>query len=214
VVGLVVATLLAMASLGITAGGVALLVGDSWLRDDSGFVMSGEQQVSTPTYALTSDSLEIDAAGPARVMPEALLGDVKLAVDSDVPVFVGIAATRDVEAFLDDVRHEAVVDPGDPPAYRLFAGGAASVAPQTQDFWVAQVAGSGEQALTWDVEGGSWTVVVMNTDTSAGVAADVAVGAELPALGWLVPLLLSVGATGLVVAAVWLTVLIRAASRR
>jgi hypothetical protein len=147
-------------------------------------------------------------------MPDALVGDVKLAVDSDSPVFVGIAATSDVERYLAGVRHETVVDLAVPPTYELSDGGAPAAAPQTQDFWVAQASGSGEQAMTWQVDRGDWTVVVMNPDAGPGLDVDVATGAEVPALGWLAPLLLSVGGTGLVVAVVWLTVAIRGASRR
>jgi hypothetical protein len=41
--------------------------------------------------------------------------------------------------------------------------------------------------LTWDVEHGSWSVVVMNADGSRGVDAGVSAGANvpiLPVIGW------------------------------
>jgi hypothetical protein len=53
----------------------------------------------------------------------------------------------------------------------------------------------------------------MNSDGTAGVDADISVGAEVPALGWLAGALLSAGLVGLVVAAVALTMLVRGAGR-
>src|ERR671924_447334 len=47
--------------------------------------------------------------------------------------------------------------------------------------------GAGQLTLTWDVEHGSWSVVVMNDDGSRGVDAGVSAGANvpiLPAIGW------------------------------
>jgi hypothetical protein len=215
VVGVVVASLLTLTSLGFASGGAALAVADAALRDDAGFLMSGDQRLTTQTYALTSDSMEVYAAdAPGLLMPDALLGDVKVAVDSDSPVFVGIAPTSDVQRYLSGVRHETVMDLAGPPEYRLSDGGAPTADPQAQDFWVAQTSGSGEQAVTWQLDDGDWTVVVMNTDAGPGLDVDVAAGAEIPALSWLAPLLLAIGATGLVIAAVWLTVAISAASRR
>jgi hypothetical protein len=46
------------------------------------------------------------------------------------------------------------------------------------------VIGSGTQTLSWHVKSGTWSVVVMRPDGSRGVAADVGVGAKLPALVW------------------------------
>ena len=47
--------------------------------------------------------------------------------------------------------------------------------------------GSGPQTLHWTPDAGDWSVVVMNADGSAGVAADLSAGAEiafLEPLGW------------------------------
>jgi hypothetical protein len=59
------------------------------------------------------------------------------------------------------------------------------------------VSGAGEQSLTWDVESGDWTVVVMNVDGSAPVQVEAAAGATLPGLGWLIGGLLLAGGLGL-----------------
>ena len=51
-------------------------------------------------------------------------------------------------------------------------------APGAQRFWAASAQGGGTQALTWDVEDGDWSVVVMNADGSPGVDAGVSAGAS------------------------------------
>ena len=65
--------------------------------------------------------------------------------------------------------------------------------PGDSDIWTASASGTGDQQLTWDATSGDWVVVLMNADGSRDVAADVAVGATVPALGWLVAGLLAVG---------------------
>ena len=50
--------------------------------------------------------------------------------------------------------------------------------PTAQDIWVAQ----GTRSLTWDVDSGDWSVVVMNQDGSRGVTAGVGAGAKVPYL--------------------------------
>ena len=59
--------------------------------------------------------------------------------------------------------------------------------PAGQDIWVASTHGEGRQTLDWDVEAGRWSVVVMNSDGSRGVDADVSAGVSigfLEPLGW------------------------------
>src|SRR5690606_40271387 len=90
------------------------------------------------------------------------------------------------------------------PVYRDATGGAPRVPPTEAGIWVAEATGSGDLALTWPLRSGDWTLVVMAADGSAGVAAGVAVGAELPALGWIALALAGAAAVGLVVASLLL----------
>lgn len=48
----------------------------------------------------------------------------------------------------------------------------------------SRASGPGAQELTWSVESGRWTVVVMRPDGSRGVSADLAARAKLRALLW------------------------------
>ncbi|HMJ96367.1 MAG TPA: hypothetical protein VK486_10970, partial [Thermoleophilaceae bacterium] len=71
--------------------------------------------------------------------------------------------------------------------YDNHAGDRRPVAPADSQIWVASEHGSGKQTLNWEIKDGSYSVVVMNADGSAGVDADISTGADIPFLddiGW------------------------------
>ena len=93
-------------------------------------------------------------------------------------------------------------------SYSRQAGERSPAAPGDERIWAASTQGAGPQTLTWDVEDGDWSIVVMNADGSPGVQADVSAGAKLAYLteiGWSAigtGVLLLLTAVGLVVLAV------------
>ena len=105
-------------------------------------------------------------------------------------MFVGIARTDDVSAYLADVSHTTVTDLDYEPfeaSYRPQAGERSPATPADERIWAASTQGAGPQTLTWEAEDGDWSVVVMNADGSPGVQADISAGAKLPfltAVGW------------------------------
>jgi hypothetical protein len=208
IVSVVIGSLLLLGSICAGLAGGALSFADTVLRDDDGFLMSGEQTFTTDTYALTSTSLDVAADAPGARVPHALLGDATVTAtpNSDAPVFVGVAATSDVRAFLGDTRHATVVDWRARPTYRVSGTAAPSSLPAASTIWVAQSEGPGTQQVTWPVEQGDWTVVVMNADGARGITADVAVGATVPVLDWLAPTLLVTAGVGLLLGVVMLVV--------
>ena len=109
------------------------------------------------------------------------------------------ACSRDVQRYLATSPHATLTDVEvDPFAadYRTSGGTTRPGAPAAQDIWVAQTQGTDPQRLTWDVDDGDWSVVVMNADGSANVDADVAVGADLPIVGTVATALLITGGLG------------------
>jgi hypothetical protein len=202
-----------LVSIALGIGGATLAVADNQLRDADGFLMSGHQPIATQTYAIVSDELHLHADAPAGLLPEGLLGDAKVTAKSDVngPVFLGIAATSDVQKYLAGVRHAVVTDlpmDGDlgSPTYQNVPGASAPAAPGKADFWVAQSSGAGSQTITWPLESGSWTVVVMEPSGKAGVFADVSAGVTIPGLSWVIGILFTLAGTGLVIAVALLLV--------
>ena len=215
VVSLVLGSILALVALGTGIASAALMVADVSARDDDGFLMSPAQPLTTSTYAIASSRVQINIDAASPIVPETLLGDAKLTATNEnaKDVFIGIAPTSRVRAYLAGVEHVTLVDLAGPdPVYRTTDGSAPSVVPEQMD-WVAQSSGSGRQQITWPVENGDWTVVVMNADASPGVAVETTAGAEVPALRWLIGILLTATAITLLASIVLIVVPVRAAGR-
>ena len=204
VVLIVVGVITALLSLALLAGGTALVVLDQTQRDEDGFLMSPSEDFSTATYAIVSESADVDFGG-SESAARAILGDVRIRSESDRDVFVGIARDADVEEYLNGVEHSVVTDIEEEPEYSDSPGGAPDAPPGAQDFWVASTSGSGEQTLEWEAEDGSWSAVVMNSDGSRGVASELSIGAELDAALWVGIVLLVVGAVLAALAALAIT---------
>jgi hypothetical protein len=182
----VVGSVLALSGLGALAGGGAV----AWAgqqRDGDGYLTSDPGHFTTDTYAISATSLDFDVTGP-DVYGEGQLGEVRIQVrsrDRDASVFVGIGPASDVAAYLDRVKHVEVSDLDSGPfeaTYTQHAGGRPGTAPEAQTFWAATDAGIGPQTLTWPIATGDWTVVIMNSDASAGVDTDVSAAARVPFL--------------------------------
>ncbi|MDP3966711.1 MAG: DUF4389 domain-containing protein [Nocardioides sp.] len=205
-VTVVTGSVLLVMSLGFITAGIAAAVADQGMRDDDGFVTSGSETFSTDTYAVATESLEVHVATGVDWLPQGLFGDVRVTATAPAgsEVFVGVGSTAQVEDYLADVPHVVLTAMrDDDPVYRDVTGTGEATAPTGQvdpDLWAAQASGPGEQVLTWAPEGGDWTLVLMNPTGAADVAADVTVGAELPALGAAMVVLLAIGGTLLVIA--------------
>jgi hypothetical protein len=160
-------------------------------KDDDGFLSTDSHRFATDRSAIATEDADL-GGGEGWFVDTDRFGNVRLQVRPATakPVFVGIARSADVAAYLRGRDHTTLTeldylpfeaDYDEHPARRRPAP------PAGQDFWAASASGSGPQTLTWDVRHGSWSVVVMNADGSPGVDARVRAGAELPALdeiGW------------------------------
>ena len=191
-IGLViVGAVVALVAAGLVAAGTAILVADS-TKDDQGFLSTSSERFGTRTAALATDNLDVDLDGLSNVVSSEHYGKVRLRVTptNGKKVFVGIARTRDVDAYLGRVAHSTVTDiNSDPFRVEQFdvPGRSHATPPARRDMWAASAHGDGTQTLTWGVEDGSWSVVVMNEDGTPGISTRIDAGARLPfltALGW------------------------------
>jgi hypothetical protein len=188
--------LAALAVTFVVLGG-ALLGMHSTKRDSQGFYGTGKAKLHTPTHALVADKL--DANGPGWLFEKSRLGTIRVQATgtSAKPVFVGVAKTSQIDAYLRGVAQDELTDFDVDPFtvdYKRRPGTAVPAAPGSQAFWAARTSGSGRQTLTWPVEKGNWGVVIMNADGSAGVQAGVSVGAKAGFLVWVAGGLLALGA--------------------
>jgi hypothetical protein len=200
VIGMVFASIGGLIGVALLVGGIALVAAYAFARDDDGYFNSDRKQLASHTYAITTQNIDL-GVDETDWAPDKILGKVRLQVESQKPVFVGIGADDDVDRYLGDVAHDELVDfHGGDPELDPLQGRAPRTPPGKQDFWVAQTQGSGEQALTWDAEFGRWTAVVMNADAARGVDVEADAGVKLSWVIWaglgmaVVGLLMTVGA--------------------
>ena len=184
IVLVVLGSIAALLGAGLLAGGIAVVVVDQSQRDAGGFLVSPTRNFSTPTYAVVSRRLYAGVDGPHWVYDN-LLGTIVLKSESTQPTFIGIARASDVDRYLGSVRRATVTDLNTHRnEYVVVGSGAPAAPPAQQSFWAESASGTGTQSFQWDVQDGTWRVVVMNANGSPGVNADLSVGAELPNLIW------------------------------
>jgi hypothetical protein len=200
VIGMVFASIGGLIGLALLIGGIAVLAAYAFARDDDGYFTSDRERLESATYAITTEDIDL-GVDETDWAPDEALGDVRVQVEGEEPVFVGIGADDDVDRYLGDVAHDELTDFHDgAPEFVLHEGRAPRTPPGRQDFWVADSEGSGEQELTWDAEFGRWTAVAMNADAARGIDVEADAGVKLDWAIWaglgmfVVGLLMSVGA--------------------
>jgi hypothetical protein len=185
VIAIILASLAVLAGLAALAGGGAALVFDQTQRDASGYLMTHSTAYSTDTHALVSDGYRTGAAGDVFVARD-MLGTVRIRTQSTKTVFVGIGPAAAVQSYLAGVSREVATRfDAAQSDFRLHQGGAPAAPPASKHFWVAHSLGSGTQTLSWAPAKGNYRIVVMNSNGSAGVHTDLAIGARFPHLLWI-----------------------------
>jgi hypothetical protein len=203
IVAIILGLVFALAGLAfVTSAGFLLHYGGQ--RDQSGFFTSPDQQVGSYGFALTAPDIN-GALGPRleRWVPAWGNVDVRIEGRSERPtsLFIGVAPTAGVSVYLSGVDHDKIttIDWRDQSVeYAHVDGTRLPLAPGKQSFWVAKKQGPGLQTLEWKLRPGDWTVVVMNEDGSAPLAATIQVGTRLGILSTLVVALIAGGVALLV----------------
>ena len=201
IAALIIGCLALVPALGMLVGGIAVTVAQG-VADDGYFDVTLDR-VDSDGVAVAAVDLW-DAAADDEDWPwvlDWLDPDIRLearGARSTDAVFIGIAATDDIEAYLDGAAFDEITSFDDrEPVYAQRFGDDAVAAPTDQGFWVAEAAGTGVQQLDWEARNGNWSVVVMNADGSAEVAADVTVGVSSDAVLPIGIVLIVLGGIGL-----------------
>jgi hypothetical protein len=183
VVAMVFASIGGLIGLALLLGGIAVLAAYAFGRDDDGYFTSDREPLNSATYAITTEDIDL-GVDEADWAPDEILGNVRVQVEGEKPVFVGIGSDEDVDRYLGDVARDELIGfhDGDPELDPR-RGRAPRGPPGERSFWVAESEGSGEQALTWDAEFGRWTAIVMNADAARGIDVEADAGVKL---GWVI----------------------------
>ncbi len=200
-VPLILGLLLLLPGFGMLLGGIALGGQYAFNRDADGYFTASLDRLTTDTAAITSEDIRLFVEpGSPDWMLDRLDADIRFRVsgaDGSRDVFVGIGPEKDIDAYLSGASFDRVVSvDNETPEYRRVDGDASLAPPGEQTFWVAQASGTGTQELNWEPTEGRWVAVLMNTDGSPSVAADIRIGAKA---GFVLPLAWTLGVLGILV---------------
>jgi len=67
-------------------------------RDDDGYFTSDRRQLESATYALTTEDIDL-GIDQVDCSPDEVLGNIRVQVDSEKPVFGGIGRDSDVDRY-------------------------------------------------------------------------------------------------------------------
>lgn len=201
VASLVAGSTLVIMSIGLLSGGGAVAWMDATQRDTSGYLTSDTHPFVTSAYAVTSDHVDLGAS--EVIAPSSIIGTIKIEVtprDPATSIFVGIAPRSEASQYLAGVGRRVLTNwGGESVLSHPQVQAPLSVPPTKASIWVASASGTGTKVLTWKPTTGDWTIVVMNSDGTPGLAFDAAAGATLPALNWIAMGLFVLGGMVLIV---------------
>ena len=116
VIGMVFASIGGLIGLALLVGGIAVLAAYAFGRDDDGYFNSDRKQLDSATYAITTKDIDL-GVDELDWAPDKILGKIRVQVEGDKPVFVGIGSDEDVDRYLGDVAHDELIDfHGDAPS--------------------------------------------------------------------------------------------------
>ena len=200
----------------VTSGGFVLGVYGGQ-RDSSGFFTTPSQIVGSYGFALSAPNINAQLGSRwEKWVPSRARAVVRVTGSSELPapLFIGIGPTARVSKYLAGVPRDKITSidlTAGSAQYTHVDGTTLPPAPGKQSFWVAKAEGTGTQTLDWAVQTGDWTVVIMNGDASAPVAATMSVGARF---GILTPLIIGLTLVGLVILGLGATLIVLGTRRR
>ena len=176
--------LITAGAVALVGGGAAAICGGAVLAvfGTDNTISSGQHPVSTTTSALVTEQGDFGAHSADILGHPA----VKISVTGSAkPVFVGVGPAAAVDRYLAGAAVETVTDfelrPFDLTTTRR-EGTVRLAPPVEQSFWVAKSVGSTSAATDWKVRDGSYRIVLMNADGSAGVDVESRFGLGVPHL--------------------------------
>lgn len=192
----ILGAVLGLVGVGLMGGGAALLG-----------LFGTDGQADIPIGAVTSQSgravvvtdFEISSDAPLPVDEQWF--DLRLEVQGEGPLFIGVAPKADSLEYLQGVPYELVTgidSSADTFNQTTIPGDRVPEAPASQPFWVDQASGR-DVSVAWPVADSDTTLVVMNEDGSRAVDGEVSVVATVSWAGS--------AAIGLVIAGLVLVIL-------
>jgi len=184
---LIFGVLILLAAVGLLFGGGAIMWANSALTDSEGFYTTGTVDLDRDSHAIVTTPVNMDVRA-AWLWGWGNLATIKVEGSNDNPskqIFIGIAEESHLNAYLSDVEYDEItefdIDPFE-VTYVHHPGASEPAAPTSETFWEQSAHGAGVQTLEWELEAGSFSIVLMNDDGSAGIDLSIVFGAKVPLL--------------------------------
>jgi hypothetical protein len=194
---LIIGILFILGSIPLTFGGGTLLWMDLTQKDDDGFITTETDQLERDSYAIVTEPADIDLDegwnvgwgwgwNVARDLGDLVTFKVEGSNNDDSKgIFIGVAQESDLMDYLNDVEYDEIIhfsihSDGFDVAYGNHPGNSSPTAPTSETFWIESVSGTGTQVLEWELETGTYSLLLMNEDGSSDVDVDVSVGVKAP----------------------------------
>jgi hypothetical protein len=190
-----------LVGLALIGGAIAGIVGLENNRDATGYFVTHTHHYQTSSYALSTESLNVGSVTGALETSLLRLRITATSKNVTKPLFIGIARTEDVARYLARVQHDELGDINFDPFrvdYRRIGTGAPRTLPSRQGFWQTHASGTGTQTISWPVQKGQWSAVVMNANGSRNVSVNAQLAARLAGAWWFVAAFIALGALSLV----------------
>lgn len=185
IVILVVGIIFVVVAIGLIVVGGGVLWANGAFMDDEGYLTTKTIRIDKSSYAIVSEPTDIEV-GSWWVWDWSDLATFKIKGSNDDAsknIFIGVADESDLNSYFSDVSYDEVIHFDINPDrldYRNHPGSSQPAAPITQSFWLESVNGPGTQVMEWEFQAGTWSLVLMNEDGSAGVNLSVILGVKIP----------------------------------
>jgi len=208
---LVVGVIILLASIGLLIVGLVLYGANTSLADSQGFLSSPNQKFTSTSYAIATQniSMNVDTGIWNQTTGDLLTLKITASSNNGKNVFIGVANKDDAQAYLTNVQYDEIThlnfNTGTTANVQYTSHqGSAPSAPLSKTFWAASAHGAGTQTLQWSPQTGTYWIILMNEDASAGIDDTIKLGAKIPLLSTIGVWLLMVGFVALAVAIIML----------
>jgi len=224
----IIGILFILGSIPLLFGGGTLLWVDLTQKDNDGFITTETDQLDGDSYAIVTESADIDLDEEwhwgwgwnfAWDLGNLVTFKVEGSNNHDSKgIFIGVAQESDLMDYLNDVEYDEIIhfrihSDGFDVDYRNHPGNSSPTAPTSETFWIESVSGTGIQTLEWELETGTYSLVLMNEDGSGSVDVDVSVGVKASWIFW-VGIGFVVGGIGWLIGGILLVILAFRGRRR
>jgi len=185
IVLLIVGIIIVVVAIGLMVAGGGVLWANGASADDEGYLTLKTIRIDRNSYAVVSEPTDIEI-GSWWVWDWSDLATIKIEGsngNSSKNIFIGVADEGDLNSYFRDVSYDEIINFNISPNrldYRNRPGSSQPTAPITQELWLESVNGPGTQVMEWEFQGGTWSLVLMNEDGSAGVNLSVILGVKIP----------------------------------